>query len=458
MGEAEARRFLNAIGVSSGNFVGYKFRQEGNTLTPVTSTGNTTELKKGVLKTRLAEGSHDIAFIYGPEATFDFKSSTKGKDTSIHALASKFLREVYGEDYVNSSEGADILKNPWKYFIPTVYRGQSDKSAWARDFKNMPKHRRPKRNVPYLVFHSPKGHKLYIRLTPTPFKKDSRVAHEIGLPNIYDFIEEVEKFEKLLENSKLPEPYKRLKMGKGVQLSTASTYYPFHTLVNVLAKHKNRNKAAEVPTSLFIAKNAKLKEHFPDIDVKNLSKELLESAAKIDALIHGEVKAGTKREYQGPAQLAFDAIASKNFIVSLPNGKNVLLRDYTSEQGIREGSPMVKPKGRSLAGVVKMEGDNGLSYNPAISTQKQEALKKRLTAYKQGLIKRGMQNTPRYAYVDGLLNNLNQHLDPFTLQDLKDLFGARDSGDFSNICSKARLFINFYSMFNKQTKIQNHKN
>jgi hypothetical protein len=169
----------------------------------------------------------------------------------------------------------------------------------------------------------------------------------------------------------------------------------------------------------------------PYLDSSLLSAELLETAFKLDALIHGEVKDGKRRSYTGPAQKAFNAIARQNLVASLPSGKTLLLRDYYQTED-RDDKEIEVATGASLLGPIKFLREGGQSYNPTVKKSLVETIKR----YLASLEARNQTNSPRHKVLSQVASNpFYSVIKPPTLLELNELFvGSADaSGRLSNV-------------------------
>lgn len=254
---------------------------------------------------------------------------------------------------------------------------------------------------------------------------------------MYEFINKLETFEKLLATSSLPGKYRELTNGGFIEIGT-QRYYPFHSLIAALSeanKTKDENFIVQLDADL-----GNLKSVLPPIPANTISKELLKLANELDVLVHGDITDGEKRNHEGKAQKVMDALGTQNLIVTLPNGINKILRDYRTTKYIKDdAAELTESAGLGLLGPRRMvrrtkKGDTagkGLAHNPTIK----DSLRKRLENYAQNLEKRGLQDTSRYKYVQGALNlEGNAHIEPITTQDLRALFiDGVQNGKFSNI-------------------------
>jgi len=371
-------------------------------------------------------GSRPILYRYGNETTETF--SSKDGAQAVLPILRKYLNDLWGPNADEKLENyEDILANPEKYVSVGVFKGQKDLERWFPDARST--REVPKIGPPYMLIHGLRtttGRVVktqFINLTPNVLNTKTT-----NMEPIDKFIKTLASFEKALAASKLPGGYKDLRAGLAVEVA-GEKYYPFHEFITHLSNtHKALVAGEAAMLTLTDAKH--LQALFPNVDGKKIPTKLLELASELDFLVHGNVAKGERRAYRGEAQLLMDEIGSQNLIVTTPNGKNLILRDYKAyEDGSFE---MVDSKGISLLGPIKFTRKKGLAFNPLIKEQ----LINRLMVYRGSLIKRARVGTSRFNFVNDLLETPgDKHLSPITLEDLEDLFvrGKDKQGNYSNI-------------------------
>jgi len=273
----------------------------------------------------------------------------------------------------------------------------------------------------------------FIRLVPTILNKNTPDRPDFQLSQLYAFLDKLKRFETLLATSGLPGKLSELRNGKPVVIGRES-YYPFHSLVISLAKAYRASQGGKVEdVLLFNSEN--LIGVFPPVSSDKIPKELMQLAYEMDILVHGDVGEGEVRQYKGAAQKAIDAIGKQNFITTLPDGTNVILRDYRkSDYKSTEKRTVTHSSGVSLLGPIKFVRKKGLAYN----AEMKDKLINRLKVYNDSLEKRGLGNTSRATFVKEIIKAGEEsivHLNPITTKDLQGLLvdGLDSSGRLSNL-------------------------
>ena len=423
LGESENRRLEENLGISL------------QTLQPSTLSSTATP---GVFRSPGLDSieiinqasSAPLQYLYGEEPTEDFSSLTRdansGKITDIPLLR-KYLNEMWGPSGDEQLENySEILANPAKHVTIGVFKSAKDLDRWFPDATSIED--RPQIGPPYMMIHGLRTttgkvvKTQFIRLAPTVLNTKTT-----NIEPLVKFIKTLEQFEKALASSKLPGAYSTLKLGGMVDIA-GEKYFPFHELITHLSNtHTALVEGKEATLKLSPA--PALNKLFPDVDGKKIPKKLLELASELDFLVHGNIEAGKRRSYKGEAQLIMDSIGSQNLVITTHNGKNIILRDY---KVLDEEKDVKDTKGISLLGPIKFTRKKGLAYNPKINS----ALLNRLEAYRGSLVRRGKAGTPRFHFINELLETPgNKHLSPISLEDLKDVFleGQDKTGTFSNI-------------------------
>lgn len=361
--------------------------------------------------------SNSIKFNYHTNTHTRLAETSGDNSDKIRPILTKYLDtawEQYGLEDRN-----EILNNPEKYTTVMVFTTGKQVEKMFPDLKPS---QRPRLGPPYLVLKGIKtvsGRPIknqFIQLAP-----DILTDSNFNTQPIHEFIQKVEEFQTALQQSKLPGAYQTLQMGVPVDVA-GEKYFPFHEFITKLS---NVYKTKGVG-KLQLTASPLLTSFFPDLDSSAIPNNVLRLAYELDVLIHGDVSEGEHRGYKGPAQTAFDAIAAQNLMVTTANGKNIVLRDYRTYE--RSGKEYAT-NGMSLLGTVKFTREKGLAYNPIIKVP----LSSRLERYKASLEKRGRTDSSRYKFLDKLLTQPgNKHINPLTLEDLKDIFvRGRENGAYT---------------------------
>lgn len=279
--------------------------------------------------------SHDIIYVYGNSATYNFKRDidSDGKLQQLSILESHLRSMFHGEPekYIEGYE--EVLNNFQDYTQIVAFK--SDKEL-RRAFPNSRTDKqRPLLNVPYLVIkgipliNGSKGgmSPQFIRLIPSILNINTAPELGVDTDSVLSFITKVKDLEAWIPKLNLGGRYGELKNGGYVTIDQNQKYYPFHYFVTQLSKAYQALQSGE-SWSIEMTDFEHLRELFPTIDASTLPMDLLRLGYEIDILVHGEVEDKGKREYKGKAQMAIDAIGTQNLIVTLPNGKNVIFKDY----------------------------------------------------------------------------------------------------------------------------------
>lgn len=379
----------------------------------------------------------DITYVYSQQPTDDFSADVNADGTLDRiSILKTYFESLYGsnpgeviQDY------ADVLNNFDKHTKIISFRWKKDIREW---FPNaISDKQRPRLGPPYLVLYNIKSAKTgkpmnnqFIRLVPSMLNKNTPDRADFPLSSMYQFLDKLSRFEDLLANSGLPGKYSSLKNGTPVLVGRES-YYPFHSFVISMAKAYRKLQQGETD-EVSLTDSDNLNGLFPTLQADQIPKELLELAYEIDILVHGDVSEGEARMYKGPAQKVIDAIGKQNFITTLPNGTNLILRDYRkSDYNSTEKREITHSAGLSLLGPIKYVRKKGLAYNALIK----ERLINKLKSYSDNLDARGLNETSRSKFVKSIINAEGLvHLNPVTTADLNSLF--RDSVDEKGYFSK----------------------
>ena len=382
--------------------------------------------------------SHDIGYVYSNKTTYSFAqdSDDEGKLQALSILE-PYFKSMFGPNPAEVVENyEDILENFENYTKIVAFKNDKERRLLFPNAKS-DKHR-PKKNVPYLIIDGVKmknGGKMapqFIRLTPTILNMKAAPKLGIDTDAIVTVLDRLTRFEQMTANLQLPGKYGQMKNGMSFTIGTTQNYYPFHYYITQLSKaYMALEKGESLPIQM--TKFPHIQEVFPEFEASTLPKEYLALAHEIDVLVHGEVKDDERRQYKGKAQKALDAIGSQNLIITLPNGKNVLMRDYRHSYLNREtGKEATDISGFSLLGPLRFAADKGLAYTPYIK----DRLVKALTKYKNALDGRGEFDSPRARFLQQILKDpKSSHLIPITTEDLSDIFlrGQDAAGNLSNL-------------------------
>jgi len=388
--------------------------------------------------------------IGGNKLTYHY-SEDYTKITSIDDILSIFSK--WASDLGYSVDNlADITADPSKYLSPKAFKTAKE---YLNHFNGVPPFSF-KLNTPYLTIRNivVKGTTLKgqaIRLNSTKLTNDTilkevtdggKVQH-IKISHIQNLVKYVQQFEDLLSKSSLT-AYANVRLGEPfknnlgtLKDSDGNEFYIFHKLVASISDRViNGNKKDMIHLDYESEKTKSLDvviNNMPPIDPSAISDEMYALAAKIDSLTHfgdedhiesGKLKAKSRRQFGGHAQVAMNAIASTNTLITLPSGTARLLRTYRST---KTGTIL---QGRSLMGPVHFEKGR-YAYNPILS---QKMLTK-LSDYRQYLTEVGKQSSLRYKLVSDLINSSDKSIlreVPFTSTDLKEIFiDTETNGEFN---------------------------
>lgn len=433
LGEKEEGEFKLNTGIPLESLEGYKF-EKGlgdfyiNTVdeVPITSAH----------KVFVQPSTHDIVYEYSNNLTDDFSADVEDGKLKTLSLLKRYFETKYGPnpgEVIDDYE--DVLKNFEKYTRIISFKTSAQTRKMFPDATSDKE--RPLLGPPYLIIHGIRSKGIqtkaqknqFIRLAPAILDR-AHSTTEFPLEDVYTFIRTLKKFEAALASSGLKGKYTELRNGVGITIDKAGIYYPFHALVAELSfLYKNKDpKYAE----LRLTKSPHLIGLFPNVPVEAIPENLLKLANELDTLVHGDSEDRGKRSYKGTAQRAIDLIGRQNLVTTLPNGKNLIFRDYRTISYDKQKGEILESSGFSLLGPLSFERDGGLPFNPLIK----DNLIKRLTAYRDGLISKGKQDSSRFLYIDTLLKTKgNLHLNPITTEDLSQLFeqGTDSKGKFSNL-------------------------
>lgn len=368
--------------------------------------------------------SSELSYVYSENVVDDLADiqAEDGKVDRIPMLES-YLQQMWGDNVAVEIENYDeVISNPSKFVKIVTFSSKKERKLFFPDETDVSK--LPKLGPPYMIIHGlrTKNGKLvknqYIKLTPKVL--DSSL---INTQPIEEFIQKLERFEDLLLRSNLGQTVSSLRAGKALEVNK-QTYYPFHDVV------LNLSRAFQTkPETVELTKAEELKQYLPDIPLRDIPEELLQLANDLDVLVHGHLEEGERRSYKGEAQKLMFAIGSQNLVVTLPNGKNLILRDYPSSEHKFDKNDK---NGVSLLGPIRYHRGKGLAYNPLIKDE----LINRLKAYRDSLERRNRRDTARYKFVDELLRaEGTKHLAPVSLEDLRQLFinGKDSEGRYTNL-------------------------
>jgi hypothetical protein len=400
-------------------------------------------------------GSEGIKYVYDGKPQEDLADMMDADgNVSAAPLLEKYINEVWGKDTLD--DYAEVIKNFHKYVKIVTFKSEAEA---RKVFKDVEARKLPRPGVPYLIIKDIKlktgsvAKPQFIQLSTKPVSASSEAYKPL-----YTFIEKIRKFEELLENSAyLPDVYRTMKLGFPVT-QAGEKFFPMHAFIKLLS---DAHYDASMDTLSILTEKQKtgFGNLFPDLNRTVMSPELLQLAAEIDELIHGDLNRTRdekgkikkdKRDFKGDAQKIFDEIGSQNLVASIDNGeqagKLLLLRDYKSEYiQNRDGQTKQKPiiKGISLLGnVTFIRKDDKGANNPLMS----ETLVSRLKLYAASLENRNLTETARYKALTQFLNLVADkskvpHSNVLTSQDLLDLFvGSKDaSGNLTNVSGKFGL-------------------
>jgi hypothetical protein len=365
----------------------------------------------------------DIKYVYAPTTTDDFSGDVdeEGKLEKLSILKTYFT-SLYGPnpgDYIENYD--EIINDLDSHTKIMSFRYKKDVRKW---FPNaFSDKQRPKLGPPYLVIYGMRTRSgqvmrnQFIRLVPAILNRNTPDRPDLPLSQLYKFLDNLKRFETVLATSGLPGKLTELRNGKVLTVGREN-YYPFHSFVIALAKAYRAQQGGKV-TDVVLATADHLKTILPTVSSDKIPKEILQLAYELDVLVHGDVAQGETRAYNGPAQRAIDAIGKQNFVTTLPNGENLILRDYRkSDFNSNEKRVITHSSGFSLMGPIKFIRDKGLAYNAIIRPK----LTSKLQAYRSSLESRGLAGTARYKFVDDILKTEGVvHLSPITTQQLQGL-------------------------------------
>ena len=363
-----------------------------------------------------------MEYVYGPVYE-NFQVNPDTLEVEEMPLLDKILKWIYGEnpeEYLGNYQ--QVLDN-WKdHVIVTSFKKERDiRAVFPNDPEILSK---IEMGVPYLIIRGLKTtsnntvNAQYVKLSTTILD-----SNNVNMNPMLEFIENLIKFEKALEASKLPGVYSRLKAGKEVRVNN-QPFFPLHAFITKLSDLQTKNG-----NNLVMTTTESLKSSFPDLVRGDIPQEILELAVKLDRAIHGIPESGS-RKYEGDAQMLMEKIGSQNLIVTTPKGYQMILRSATAKNVA--GTSTWETSGMQLLGNIKWERNKGMSYNPLIP----EKLISRLRTYLLELERRGLQDTTRYSFVKGVLDTQqNRHLAPPTSEQLYDLFvnGKDENGTYSKV-------------------------
>lgn len=389
-------------------------------------------------------------------------------------LSGSKLSYTYTEDYTELKDTGDILSVLVKWrsdmgydSIPTEdlleasdLKAFKTEKEYLRYFDGVPPFAF-KLNTPYLVIKglTHNGNPLKgqaIRLNSTKLNKDTilkQVTTDSGVATIkighvQTLVKYVKQFEDLLEKTPLLGAYSKVKLGvpfaneNGTLVdSDGNNFFIFHKLISLLSDRViNNNKTEPIKLDYVSEKgNTSLDaviKNMPPIDPSQVPEELYLLAAKIDSLMHfgdedhitsGKLKSKTPRSSKGFAQMAMNALATTNYLITLPDGQFKLLRSYETQ-----GKSTILT-GRSLLGPINFERGK-YAYNPSL---KEKTIQK-LTKYLGYLnaVKKGA--SLRATVVSELINSGATAIlreVPFTSADLEAIFVTSQdkTGGFDSI-------------------------
>lgn len=383
---------------------------------------------------RIGASSHDIVYEYTGDSLAQF-SSTPDDHNGLKRYVSWWLTQLYKEPSKHISNYQEILDNPAKFLKIIAFRKEKEVQ---KAFPNISEvERLPKVNRPYLLLSGIKSNSgktiatQFVALRPRIINKNSKAAQAIGLQHVDEALELVSELEAQLSKINLPMGYSQLRLGKPVIIGN-EIYYPFHKLVTELSNAFHKRTAGEAYTIQMVhdkASASQIASLLPNLDSAYIPQELLDAAYKLDTLVHGNFD--KRRSYEGPAQRAFNKIAKQNLVVSTPNGKSLILRDYYYAED-KSGTDIEVATGMSLLGPIKFVRQDGRSYNPTIK----KALIARLTETYNSLVRRGKEESPRALQLKKILEAPNyQVMNVPSLADLENLFidSVDVDGNLSNV-------------------------
>ena len=379
----------------------------------------------------------DIKYVYSPQPTDDFSADVNEEGTLDKlSILKTYFKSLYGPNPGDSIENYDEILNNLDNHVKIVsFRFKKDVRKWfPNSFSDK---QRPKLGPPYLVIYGMKTksgqvmRNQFIRLVPAVLNKNTPDRPDLPLSQLYAFLDKLKRFETVLATSGLPGKLTELRNGKPLVVGR-ETYYPFHSFIIALAKAYRNAQGGKV-TDVILATAEHLNGILPTVSSDKISKELLQLAYELDVLVHGDVGEGETRAYNGPAQRAIDGIGKQNFITTLPNGENLILRDYRkSDYNSTEKRVITHSSGFSLLGPIKYIREKGLAYNAVIRPR----LTSRLSAYRDSLSSRGLAGTARFKFVNDILNTEGIiHLNPVTTDQLQSLLvdSLDEKGRLSNV-------------------------
>lgn len=364
----------------------------------------------------------------------------------------KALEDMY-PDLVGIENADEIRSNPTSFVRYQVFSTETSARKGLRidDVEDL-------LNVPLMVISGVKTERgkelrpIYIRLNSQVLNDKNTKAVDIA--PVREFVKKLAELEELIKIAKFPSAiYNQFSSTFSFNIGETNVYFPFHKFIRAIANPTATSKDSSKVGKAIIASddlNKKLKEAklplLEPIDVSTLDPKLVQLVKDIDKLIHGS---GT---YKGEAQVALNKLATANFLVELPGGKTLVLRDYKplAGQTLKEGklSQDFELVGPSLLGQVTFEHTKGKSRNaliPKLLIAKMEKyLKKAYDKYAgvqsklselPFLVKESDMPKRHKDLADMLIEKDTAHLFPLTLSDIDQLVnkGVDKSGDFTNI-------------------------
>lgn len=400
----------------------------------------------------ISANSSPLSFRFSEAPTASFNTEEEAKNFVTHILSRmygpNFRAEINFEEIMDNFD--DFIK--WKIFLT-----DKEIAAFTSGSEFRPRKGRPYMLITGLKYRSTEVNTptFFIPLAPKVFNKKSKLAEYLGVNEITTLLGLIEDFHTQVASIQWPSPaYKEMRLGMPFQVKSNQIYYPFHQFVNTLSEIHSARKAGKGEYVVSFASesyNALAKASAPHLALPDFNSSIVpdsiaELAAKIDELVHGirepydvvdvvsgEVKGKKRprRAYRGRAQLAMDSIAKSNFVITLPNGKNKILRDVRHYYVQGEGD-VQSFSGVSLLGPLKFEHSGGKSFNSLVPSK----IKEKAMEFLISLQKRGKSNSPRAQYLKTIIDaGDNAHLLPFSLEDLKSLFidSVDKDGDFSGV-------------------------
>ena len=442
LGESEVAEVSTKVGVNLNSLSPTKFRPK---LTQDPSGRNLFEASSAltqIVPARVGQSSHDIVYQYADAVTHNFESSPDDPN-GLKAYARWYFNKFFDgkpEQYISNYQY--VIDHPEEFFQLIAYKSEKEVAA---DFPNIKAAKRPKLNVPYLVvknLQSNTGKPIsnqFNRLRSTVLTRNSPAAEKVGLKHIDEFVQRLNTLESKLAGLNLPGAYAAMASGKPLKLGS-DVYYPFHAFIVELSKAFRRKHAGEAVGDIQMTNNSvagsPIAQALPTISATLFPQEVLQLAYELDVLMHDNQidsqREKAKRQYTGAAQKAFSKIANQNLIITLPNGKTKILRDYYVTED-RNDNRIEVSTGASLLGPIKFVREGGKSFNPSIKA----SLLTTLTKYANRLASRGLTDSARYKLIKAIVDAPSYlHMEPLTLDDLNQLFGPEavdDKGQFTKI-------------------------